>query len=101
MKFITNLLKDKMIFYLAFVLAIVIVIYKLFNYKEGITQDNTSNCNMKKKTDCLSNAGYCEWNSKLYQCTNKHRCNDINNKTSCNTQKYCAWNNSMNTCNIK
>ena len=49
MKFITNLFKDKMIFYLAFVLAIVIVIYKLFNYKEGITQDNISNCNMKKK----------------------------------------------------
>ena len=112
MKFITNLFKNKMIFYLAFVLLVISISYNLFNtytltmckgitYKEGITQNNVSSCNIMNKMECLSNAGYCDWNSKLYQCSNKHNCYDINNKPSCNQQKYCSWNNYMNTCNIK
>ena len=51
------------------------------------------------KNDCLSNAGYCDWNSKLFQCSNKHKCYNINNKDSCNNNKYCKWDVSMNTCN--
>jgi hypothetical protein len=105
MKFIAIFLKNKIIVYLVVVL-FGVILYNLIKYKEGITgnsvvQKNTPICNLMTKNDCISNTGYCEWNSKLYQCSNKHNCYIINNKSSCNNQKYCIWNNFMNTCNIK
>jgi len=115
MKFITNLLQNKqnkMIFYLAFVLLLIFISYNLFNnytftmckgitYKEGNTQNNKLTCNTMNNQTCLSNTGICDWNSKLYQCSNKHNCYDINNENSCKQQKNCMWDNSKNTCNIK
>jgi len=105
MKIIANFFKNKNIVYLVVVLCGVIL-YNLIKYKEGITgnndlQNNTLICNSMTKNDCLSNAGYCDWNSKLYQCSNKHNCYNINNKINCNNEKYCMWDNSMNMCNIK
>jgi hypothetical protein len=105
MKFIAIFLKNKIIVYLVVVL-FGVILYNLIKYKEGITgnsvvQKNTPICNLMTKNDCLSNAGYCDWNSKLYQCSNKHNCYDINNKSGCNNQNNCMWDNSMNKCNSK
>jgi len=105
MKIIANFFKNKNIVYLVVVLCGVIL-YNLIKYKEGITgnndlQNSTLICNSMTKNECLSNAGYCDWNSKLYQCSNKHNCYNINNKINCNNQKYCMWDNSMNMCNSK
>ena len=99
MKFIANFLKNKIIVYLVVVL-FGVILYNLIKYKEGITgnsvvQKNTPICNLMTKNDCLSNAGYCDWNSKLYHCSNKHNCYDINNKSGCNNQNNCMWDNSI------
>jgi hypothetical protein len=74
---------------------------KGITYKEGNTQNNQSTCNTMNNETCLSNAGICNWNSKLYQCSNKHNCYDINNENNCKQQKNCMWDNTKNTCNIK
>jgi len=101
MKFIANFFKNKIVVYLVVVLCGVIL-YNLIKYKEGITGNagqQNNNCNLMTKNDCLSNAVYCNWNSKLYNCSTKHNCYNINNISSCNNEKNCIWNN--NTCNIK
>ena len=104
MKFITNILKNKFIIYLGLVLLSLFIMYNLIKYKKSITESavtisNIPVCNTMNKNDCLSNAGYCDWNSKLFQCSNKDKCYNINNKDSCNNNKYCKWDVSMNTCN--
>lgn len=106
MKFIANFLKNKIVVYLGSVLLCLFILYKLIKYREGITENavtinTTPICNKMTVNDCLSNAGYCDWNSKLFQCSNKHNCYDINNKDSCSSQKYCKWDISMNICNSK
>jgi hypothetical protein len=74
---------------------------KGITYKEGNTQNNKLTCNTMNNQTCLSNAGICDWNSKLYQCSNKHNCYDINNENNCKQQQNCMWDNTKNTCNIK
>ena len=63
--------------------------------------NNKLRCNVLNKNDCLTNIGKCDWNYKLYQCSNKHNCYDITNNISCNNQNYCIWNNSNKTCSSK
>jgi hypothetical protein len=63
--------------------------------------NNKISCNILNKNDCLINIGKCDWNTHLYQCSNKHNCYDITNNISCNQQQYCSWNISNNTCDTK
>ncbi len=81
MKFVTNLWKNKVIYLVLLILIVCFrLYYKYFRYQEGI--NGRVVCNNMNKTNCLSNAGYCDWNNKLQQCSNKHNCADIISKKS-------------------
>ena len=122
MKFITNLFKYKIIFYLAFVLLIIFISYSLFNkYKETYSRNRNRIGNRNKKNnkkqrskpnnkriacnkfikpnDCVKRLQNCMWYKNTGQCLNKKKCSIPINK--CKNNFYCNWNDSTNACEFK
>jgi regulatory protein YycI of two-component signal transduction system YycFG len=122
MKFITNLFKNKIIFYLAFVLLVIFISYSLFNkYKETYSRNRNRIGNRNKKNnkkqrskpnnkriacnkfikpnDCVKRLQNCMWYKNTGQCLNKKKCSIPINK--CKNNFYCNWNDSTNACEFK
>ena len=74
-------------------------IFTIYNIREPL--NNIVTCSKMNQEKCLSNIGYCDWDVRLAQCSNKHTCYNINNQQNCNQQNYCSWDNSSNVCNSK
>ena len=128
MKFITNLIKNKRIFYLAFVLLFIFISYSLFNkYKETYSRNRNRNRNVNRNAnrnkknnnrqrskpnnkriacskfinpnDCAKRLQSCMWYKNTGQCLNKKKCSIPINK--CKNNFYCNWNDSTNACEFK